>query len=273
MATNNPVNNCLVTKLTSSISGEMPRLGEFTVEFDTITNPTNKDMYLCVSYTETSAGAADYNGYVRLLTSGTLKEFSTSSPSGVDVGTQLDISDNRLHIIVVPNGGKVAVGNKYYLDNLSLFNSVATDILGTGGKLTHKKVKSDNLVYCTNLKVLSFNNATIVGELDLSLMNELTTVSLSNSTATLTADMFMKNYKLTTLQLQGSSVTGNFAPVFDRWGELLSQDTHAAAALFNKNHIRIWNTQATVNGTSYDNTQFFNIVFDNSGNWEIVFPS
>ena len=263
MATNNPISNCLVTKLTASIDGDMPRLGEFIVEFDTINNPQNKDMYICLSY------IVGGSGYVRLLTSGNLMEYSTSNPAGTNVGTQLVISDNSLHCIVVPNGGKIAIGNKYDLANFSLYSYYATDpaSLNWGtGRLTHKKVKADDLVYCTNLKTLSVQSATIVGTLNLSLLTELTEVGLNNSTATLTADMFSQNYKITSLQLQGSSVTGDFAPVFDSWADLLN-GTYKKVTRF-----RITNTEATVNGDHYGANVNY-IEFQTDGTWDMNIAS
>lgn len=267
MAAGNPINNCLVTKLTASIDSEMPRLGEFIVEFDPITNPQNKDMYICVSYAETSPGAADYSGYVRLLTEGTLIYYSSAVPSGADAGTQLDISDNRTYCIIVPNGGKIAIGNKYYLKSFSPFSYYATETLGFGnGRLPHKKFNAADLVYCTNLETLSLQNTTVVGTFDLSLLSKLKEVGLSNSTAVINAEMFLENFNITSLQLLGSTITGEFAPVFDNWV------TKLAGTYKKMKPFSLKNTDATVDGTHYT-TNIDYVEFRTDGTWEVVMPS
>lgn len=266
------ITNCLVTKLTASVEGgNLPRLGEFIVEFDPINNPQNKDMYICVAYITGTSG-----GYIRLLTPGTLREYSTTDTSGTDVGTQLDITDNRIHCVVVPNGGKIAIGNKYELHTFAPYSYYAVDAssLNWGdGKLTHKKFNAADLAYCTNLHTLSLRTTTIIGTLDTSRMSAIDSIDLSNSAADLTAELFMNNYTLTGLRLGGSSVKGDFAPVFDNWGVLLNGQAKSY------DNIIIYRTEAiiTVGSTVYHFPEYvaserFHVVFDTSGNWDLSFP-
>lgn len=249
------MNDCLITKLQSSVEGDsLPRLGEFIVEFETITNPTDKDMYICVNYRETTPGAADYSGYVRLLTEGSMRSLRKVGDvvEDEDVGTRLDISDNRTKCLIVPNGGKIAIGNKYFLDTLGLYSDHAVETLrlGSGGRMAHKKFNVADITYCEKLRYLSLRNATMIGEPDFSLMTDLLQVALSLQPSTaLKADMFMNNYKLTSCQFTDSGISGDFKPVFLAWAAALNKN---GVKTYKKVHpFSIIRTQATIDGQSY----------------------
>lgn len=166
--------SCTILKINEDIVNDnLPRLGELSINFAKIENPSSDSQKIVVSFTE-SVEVYVKNGNF------------TDSTLSTNEGTKKTITSET--ILYVTNGSTFVISNKYALKKLDL-----TDL----SKSKNKYLKLEDLEYCSNINSLNLNGTNSVGNLEfLSNMKKLRVLNISNTFIYGNIDAITNSYKL-----------------------------------------------------------------------------